>query len=395
MKTMTSRDRMLRAIAHEPVDRAPCCFMSFTALRRRHNEDLTALCRAEREMGLDSMLFIPKAPRPERPEHPELRGLPVRIDPEVTITERRERGTGGQDLLHKTYHTPSGPLTTRVRLSADWPHGDHIPLMDDFQVPRAIENLVKGEPDLDPLRHFLLPPSAADAAAYRQEAARARAFSEAHGVVLAGGWGVGVDMANWLCGMANLTLHMIERPDFVAKLLRMIHDWNRKRMELVLSAPVDIYFRRAWYEGCDFIPRAFYEQHVLPLIKAEADLAHAHGARFCYICSSGTMPLLGLYPSAGIDVLVGVDPVQGTYTDMAAMKRELAGSVCLWGGVSGAITVERGTEEEVRGAVREALRTLGPTGCVLSPVDNITVDAPRTWRNVRAFIDEWRQTAAA
>jgi hypothetical protein len=34
---------------------------------------------------------------------------------------------------------------------------------------------------------------------------------------------------------------------------------------------------------------------------------------------------------------------------------------------------------------------LGPDGFILSPVDNITVDAPRTWHNIDAFIDEWRR----
>jgi len=395
MKELTSRERMLRTIGHGDVDHTPCCFMSFTALRRRYNEDLAALCRAEREMGLDSMLFIPKAPRPRRPEHPELRGLPVRFDAEVVTTEWREAVGGGFDILHKTYGTPSGTLSTRVRLSDDWPHGEHIPFVDDFQVPRSIENLVKGEEDLAALQHLLVPPAAEDVAAYRREAEEARAFAEAQGVVLAGGWGVGADMANWLCGMENLMVCTLEKPGFVARLLKMIHAWNLKRMELVLSAPVDIYFRRAWYEGCDFIPRPFFEQSVLPLIRAEADLAHEHGARFCYICSSGTVPLLDLYPASGIDVLVGVDPVQGTYTDMPLMKKKLGGSVCLWGGVSGAITVERGSEPEVRSAVREALATLGPTGCVLSPVDNITVDAPQTWQNVAVFIDEWKKSTAA
>jgi len=38
----------------------------------------------------------------------------------------------------------------------------------------------------------------------------------------------------------------------------MIHIWNMQRMELVLSAPVDLYIRRAWYEGCDFITPSFY-----------------------------------------------------------------------------------------------------------------------------------------
>jgi uroporphyrinogen-III decarboxylase len=95
---------------------------------------------------------------------------------------------------------------------------------------------------------------------------------------------------------------------------------------------------------------------------------------------------------ANIDVLIGIDPVQGTHTDMPLLKEKLGDDICLWGGVSGAVTVEMGTEAEVRAAVRRAIGTLGPAGFILSPVDNITVDEPRTWHNIDIFIDEWRKT---
>jgi uroporphyrinogen decarboxylase len=129
----------------------------------------------------------------------------------------------------------------------------------------------------------------------------------------------------------------------------------------------------------------------LPRLQAEVDLAHEHGAKFGYICSSGTTPLLDDYLEAGIDVLIGIDPVQGTHTDLALIKEKLGDRVCLWGGVSGAVTVEMGTDEKVRTAVRAAISALGPTGFILSPVDNITVDAPLTWHNIEVFINEWRK----
>lgn len=382
---LSSRERLLRALDRKPVDRIPCCFISFTALRRRLGEDLFELAKAERRMGLDAMLFIPSAGRPRRPDHPDLRGLPVRFDPRVRTIERREG-----DVLHKTYETPDGPLTTSVRLTEDWPHGDHIPFVDDFQVPRMIKPLVAGPEDLPALRHLLASPTEEDIARFAEEARRARAFAEEHDLLLAGGWGVGLDMAHWLCGMQDLMVHTMLRPAFVIELLDRIHAWNLRRMEVVLSAPVDLFIRRAWYEGCDFVTPKFYRQAVLPRLRAEADLAHRHGARLGILCTSGLNPMLDFYLEAGIDALIGIDPVQGTHTDMALIRRKLGGRVCLWGGVSGAVTVERGTEAEIHAAVRRAIETLGPDGFILSPVDNITVDAPRTWENLEIFIRAWR-----
>jgi uroporphyrinogen-III decarboxylase len=391
MKQLSSRERMRRTLDLREADRIPCCFMSFTALRRRCQENLYELAKAERAMGLDAMLFIPSASRAQRPQHPELRGLPVRFHPQVQTREWREFTPGDFDILHKEYTTPAGKLTTQVRLSEDWPHGDHIPFMDDFQVSRALKPLITGPSDLKALTCFLQPPTAADQSQFRQEVETAHAFVKQHEVLLAGGWGVGMDMANWLCGVENLMLLAMDQPEFVRELLEMIHLWNKQRMEVVLSAPVDLYIRRAWYEGCDFITPRFFREIILPQLKAEVDLAHAHGAKFGYICSSGLRPMLECYQEAGIDALIGIDPVQGTHTDLNLIKGTVGKRLCLWGGVSGAITLEMGAEAEVRAAVRHAVTALGPTGFVLSPVDNVTVDAPRTWQNLQIFIDEWRQ----
>ncbi len=391
MTELTSRERMLRALKHEQPDHIPCSFMSFTALRKRCQEDLYELVKAERALGLDSFLFIPSTPRPLRPEHPELRGLPVRFHPAVTTREWRENLPNALPIMHKEYTTPGGKLQTSVRLSDVWPHGDHIPFMDDFQVPAAIKPLVTEPRDLEALQFMLAPPQPGDVAAFQREVEKAKAFVKELGVLLAGGWGVDSDMANWLCGVAALTMLAINQPAFVTDLLEMIHAWDMKRMQVVLSAPVDLYIYRAWYEGCDFVRPKFFRQTILPRLKEAVALAHNRGAMFGYICTSGTQPMLDMYLEAGIDVLIGIDPVQGTYTDMDLMKSKIGERICLWGGLSGAITVEQGTAEEVRAAVKLAVEKLGPRGFILSPIDNLTLDTPRTWENVDVLIDEWRR----
>jgi uroporphyrinogen-III decarboxylase len=381
---------MLRTLNREACDYVACCFMSFTALRKRVNEDLYALVDAEQALGLDSMLFLPAASRAQRPEHPDLRGLPVRFGPQVQSRSWQEVGAGGACLLHREFQTPDGVLSTSIQLSDDWPYGREIPFVADYCVPCALRQLVSEPAHLPALAHLLVPPAQEDVAAFEQEAERARAFASRRGVPLVGGWGVGADMLDWLCGMNPLMIFMQTNPDFVAQLLEMVHLWNKRRMEVVLSAGVDLYIRRAWYEGCDFIPRKFYREVVLPRLKAEVELAHQQGAKFGYICSSGLLPMLDYYLEAGVDVLIGLDPIQGTNSDLQQIKAKVGDRMCLWGGVSGAITVEMGSEAEVREAVRQALRTLGPQGFILSPVDNITLDAPKTWSNLEVFLDAWR-----
>jgi uroporphyrinogen-III decarboxylase len=391
MLELTSRERMLRTIRRQDTDHIPCCFMSFAILRKRLGENWYEVAKQELAMGLDSMLFIPSAPRPARPDHPDLRGLPVRLHPDVKTREWRQKSDDGYEYLYKEYLTPAGPLTTNIRVTEDWPYGGHIPFIDDYQVPRTNQSLIAGPQDLPALDFMLTAPSEQDKLQFQGEAELAKKFTHENGILLSGGWGVGMDLANWLCGMQNLMLMTIEQPEFVDELLGKIHAWNKRRMEVVLSAPLDLYIRRAWYEGCDFVTPRFFKKSILPRLKAEVDLAHERGALFGYICSSGTKPMLDFYKEAGIDVLIGVDPIQGTHTDMPVMKSRLEDCTSLWGGVSAAVTVERGTEEEVRAAVAGAIQTMGPRGFVLAPVDNLTVDEPITWDNLKIFIDEWKK----
>jgi hypothetical protein len=325
-----------------------------------------------------------------RKDHPDLRGLPVRFHPDVNVHQWREKNPDGYDYLGKEYRTPAGTLSTHIRITEDWPHGDHLPFIDDYQIPRTTKPLITKREDLAALQYLLQPPQEADIHLFKQETQKAEAFAQEKGVLLVGGWGVGMDMVNWLCGMEPLMVLTMEQPEFVEELLEMVHLWNKQRMEVVLDSPIDLYIRRAWYEGCDFVTPRFYRKYILPRLKAEVDLAHGRGKKFGYICSSGTKPMLDMHLEAGFDVLLGVDPIQGTHTDMPLMKEKFAGKICIWGGVSGAVTIEQGSEQDVRQAVRHAIKVLGPNNFILSPVDNLTVDEPITWENINVFINEWK-----
>jgi len=393
MSSLSSRDRLLREIEYQDTDKFPCAFMSFSALRNKNEDDFYKLCQAELDLGLDSFIFLPYIPRRARPDHPDLRGLPIDFHPDVKIIELQEEVDGDFNILYKEYITPAGNLSTSVRISNDWNHGTHIPFIDDYQIPRSLKPLITEPVELEALQFLLQPPNSSVIDFFNKEQQRATAFATEKDVLLVGGWGVGMDMANWLCGMHELMKLAITNTDFVEDLLEMIHQWNISRMKVVLSGNPDLYIRRSWYEGCDFVVPDFYQHAILPRLKKEVDLAHEHGAKFGYICSSGLNPMLDFHKEAGFDVLIGIDPIQGTHTDMALVKKSYHKDISIWGGVSGAVTVEMGSEDEIKTAIRKAVDELGPQGFILSPVDNITVDEPKTWENVNTFIQEWKTYA--
>ncbi len=363
--------------------------MIFRALRERSRDDLDFIDR-QADLGLDAVVELATWEAGTRRDHPDLPGPPLHFHPEAGVVEWVEERPEGR-LIHRRYETPAGPLTTAIRWTEDWKAGPHVPLMDDWIIPRAHKFLVQTDEDLDRLPFVLAPVDDAARAQLEEMAGPKKALAERKQLLTAGGLGVGLEAGAWLCGYEGMLWAAIDRPEWLDRLVAILHDWNLTRMEAVLDLEPDLFIRRGWYEGADFLSPDLFRRFVLPSLQREVDLAHDAGARFGYINTSGTAPILDMLIEAGVDVLIGVDPVQGKGTDLGEIRRRAAGHLALWGGVNGFVTVEQGSPEAVREAVREAMALLGPDGFILSPVDNVTDSSPRVWANVEAFIDEWRR----
>jgi hypothetical protein len=68
------------------------------------------------------------------------------------------------------------------------------------------------------------------------------------------------------------------------------------------------------------------------------------------------------------------------------------GRLCLWGGVNGHLTIERGSPEDVESEVARAMQILAPQGgFILSPVDNVREDSAGIEANVKRLIQSWEQ----
>jgi uroporphyrinogen-III decarboxylase len=214
-------------------------------------------------------------------------------------------------------------------------------------------------------------------------------FARKQDLLVAGGWGIGADLLGWVYGLEQMIYAAVDQPEFLSKMLDMIADWNLARMQVILEAGVDLYIRRAWYENCDFWSPRLWKKFIYPNLKAETDLAHQAGAKYGYIITSNSMPLLQSIAEAGVDVIIGVDP--HTY-DLVASRGILGGRTCLWGGINGHLTVEQGEPEDVRREVRQAMELFANQGgFILSPVDNVREPTPRAFDNVAALIDEWQK----
>jgi uroporphyrinogen decarboxylase len=169
----------------------------------------------------------------------------------------------------------------------------------------------------------------------------------------------------------------------------MLWQHEGTNLEILLDAGVDAITHRGWYETSDFWSPAQYRQFIKPLLRKEIDVVHQAGALYIYINSKGFAARYQDYLDLEIDVLWGLDPVQG-FANLPEVKARIGKRVCIWGGLNSFVTLGTGTEDEIRAAVRDAVRILAPGGgFVAFPVDQISGDIPR--RSLEIALDEWRR----
>jgi hypothetical protein len=377
---LSSRDRILRSISGQPTDHVPLCMFLFSLVRERCSSDFE-FYQKQMDMGLDVVV--------------ELGELPLARHPQVRVEVRVEKGSPNP-LLRQIYHTPAGDLETVVEKTSDWPHGDQVPLMSDFVIPRSKKFLVTEEKDLAPLAYVLAAPSDEDVAAFARRADLQRSFAQKNQLATRAGFNRLSDMICWLCGCEQFATMGLTEPGFFQKLVDLIAAWQEKRIEAVLRARPDILCDAQWY-ATTFLSPALYERFLAAAMKRRVDLAHAAGAKFCTVATANVLPFADVLSGTGIDALFGVDPVQGNW-DLAAAKRDLGGRMCLWGGVNGYLTILESSADEVRKAVADSMAALAPGGrFILAAVDNVRTepDSPpgtwdRAWANMQIMVEEWK-----
>jgi len=393
---MNSRERMRAALNCGDIDYIPCSFMLFTNL---YNQ-----CTTEREyieeqlkMGIDAFVHVGHL---NHTMHEK--GI---LHPEARTSEWIEEENGIRYFCRRI-DTPKGPLTSRIRQRDGWPTEKDFPIMKDWIIPRSEEFLVKPEEDLEKIRYLFGPFKDSDIERLRVEAEEAKRIADEHGLFLLGGWkgyvrpnlqvdpGVmGADAMSWLSGYEEVMVLSITKPWIINEYVNIIHEWNMKQLEIYLDVTdAELLIRRSWYETTDFWSPKTFRELLVPALKKEAELVHQCDKKYGYIVTSAFAPLVDDILNAGIDVLIGLDPKEGKIEDLGAIKKKfLSKKKAIWGGVSGAITVELGTEKETEEAVVEALSVLGKKGgFILSPVDNVREDTGNAWRNTKTFVQTWK-----
>lgn len=388
---MTSRERMLGTLDHKEVDHIPCSFMLFYNLTNKIT-DPEETAEAELKMGLDATVNVGN--------------LKNSFHPDTKYSEWMEK-TDGVKYFNRKLETPKGPLTQRVVQMNEWPNEIFFPIFDDYIVPRAKEVFLKPEKDLDKLKYLLGPASKENIDKLRESAKESKKIADKHSLLQVAGelsrniftseyysLLMGADAMSWLSGFVDVMILSLTKPEIIKEYVNFISEWNMKQLDIYLDiTDVDLIARRAWYETTEFWTPDAYRDIIAPTVKREADLVHKAGKKYGYIITSAFLPIIDHILDTGIDVLIGFDPAEGKGTSMEVVKEKFSNKKkTVWGGVSGAITVENGTLKETEEAVIEAIKVLGRHGgLILSPVDNVREETEVVWANTNKFIDTWKK----
>jgi hypothetical protein len=411
---MTSRERILATLAGRETDRLPFTTWCFgfkppDAMRWGRNgstrtfwytkrlehlhtlpqdwelEDDFNRARAWLNLGIDDLLEI---------------SVPWSRAPGVAIRDT-ESPAGDLDarypVLVRQYDTPAGGLRHAVKQTGENPgvgwvvQPDHVPLIEDYNIPRGVEHAVSSPADIDKLAYLYAPPDNEARQWFRERAAEVKPFADSAGVAVQAWAGFGMDAVVWFTGVEQAVLMAMDEPEAFQRLMDIITETDLARARLAAATPgVDLICGRGWYSSTDFWSPALFDRFVFPHIKALADAAHEHGKPFGYVMTTGVRKLGPRLVDAGVDLLYFIDPAQDGIAPEEA--RDLfGGRIALAGGVN-TLTLASGKPDAIRAAVRRAVGALKPDGrFILHPVDAVFPDTP--WDGLECMIEAWRETA--
>lgn len=409
---MTSRERLLAAWNGQSVDHVPLTTWSFGfrappqllwsrdgvarrfwytgRLEHLHTlpqpwtvEDDFQRVRAWQSLGVDDVLDV---------------SVPWSSDPAVSHTDfELPRGAADPEypVRIRDYRTPSGPLRHAVRQTQEDPGAgwviqpQHVPMIEDYNIPRGVQHLVSKPADVKGLAHLYRAPDAAARQWFADRMQVVRTFAAREQVAVQAWGGFGMDAVVWFCGTEGAIMLALDYPEAFRELFTIITACDQARVELAASTPgVDMVCERGWYSSTDFWSPALFDEFVFEHVRTLAATAHAHGKKFGYVMTTGVATLGPRLADAGVDVLYFADPIQDKLSlDFA--RDQLASRLTLVGGTN-ALSLQSGDSARIRTEVRQAMTALAPTHrFILHPVDAIFPDTP--WIGVETLIAAWKE----
>ncbi len=130
-----------------------------------------------------------------------------------------------------------------------------------------------------------------------------------------------------------------------------------------------------------------FKRYLMNPVKQLCDMAHSHGVKVMFHSCGAVFDFIDIFVDCGVDIL---DPLQPLATGMDAehLSDTYLGKLCLHGSVDTQYTLPNGTEEDVRNEIRHRNKHLGKnnTGFIIAPSHTLQPDV--SVENILAMYDE-------
>lgn len=358
---MTSRERVLTALAHQPTDRVP---------RLLYEEAIGYTPAIEQ---LLRQRCAPQIPR----DYFHMDITQVAADPTVLSRDR--------------FVEWIGPATAGAAPATEAIHKGQVDewgvwwRAGSFHHFAHIESPLRGVQDFKRLQEYPWPDL--DQPYRYQHVAQRVAELHQQGLAVAAFAGSVFECSWYIRGLEQLMMDMLTTPETAHYFFERTAAFQQYAAKQFARAGVDIIItgddvatqtglmmsRATW--------RKFLQPHLAATVKAVK--AANPGAYVFYHSDGNVEPLVPDLIELGIDIL---NPIQPECMDPARMKKEYGEKLSFWGTVSVQRTMPLGTPEQVRREVRQRIREVGYNGgLILAPAHVLGPEVP--WENMVAFFE--------
>ena len=367
LKTMTSKERMMRSLAREKPDRLPAsvhqwqkyhldtCMGGVDALEAFRITGMDAQIQYFEAMG---QFWIPDAEKyvVSTPEWREEIAV-INDDPD-------------DKLLDHFIYTPGGTLTYKTggNRTTTW----------------ILEYLIKKHEDAELIAEYM-PVAKLNKQAIAAEYDRVGDMGILRGFV----WGDQAGCWQHACCLMSeeeLILEAMDNPEWVHQLLAALLEKKLRFIEeSLVGAKFDLIETGGGAGSDTVISPAMHADFCLPYDKKIHDALHAAGHRSTYHTCGGMMHILDLVIQNGTDASETLSPpgTGGNITDPAVVRNAFAGKVAMIGGMDQFNILTTGTPDRIRAETRRLFEGFGKDGGYICCASDHFFDTPV--ENLKAF----------
>lgn len=373
---MTSKERILAALACEEVDYSPCSVYFHPNLRVADYDltDWREAVRLQYDLGGDPVAHA---------------YMPITIAPEVrsrTWTEQPD--DEAYPVLYKEFATPAGTLRQAVRKTPDWPFGDNIPWSDEA-ASNHYEPLIKTPDDVDAFAYLLDVPEGDVLDHARTQQHEVRTEADTYHIAVQGLAGQGMATFMFVMGAEQAVMFAVDYPDAFARIAEIVTNNTIVRIQLYAELGcVNLLKRFGGYEQTNFYNPAIFREVIAPQLKREISAARQVGLPMYYRVVTGMTPLLDDIAACGFDCIEGGEPHLSDCS-LEQWYDHFAGNMCSWTGISTPVVLGGNDSEAVRREIRHCVEVFDRRGYILGVTNSIRDHFP--WENTLAMFDEWKK----